>query len=71
MEDTISKDGKNTSQSPDTVQENEKKKAVNWINDFKSNTLTRIQKFETQLSSVTKERNKISRDYEKASTQLK
>ncbi len=71
MEDTISKDEKSTSQSSDNVQENEKKKAVNWINDFKSNTLTRIQKFETQLSSVTKERNKISRDFEKANAQLK
>ena len=70
MEETISKDEKSTSQVSVSAKESEKRKAVNWINDFKSNTLTRIQKFETQLSSVTKERNKISRDLEKANAQL-
>ena len=70
MEDTISKDEKNASQN-NIPKDTDKRKAVNWINDFKSNTLTKIQKFETQLSSVTKERNKISRDLEKATSQLK
>ena len=53
MEDTISKNEKDVSQNKVTVKENASRaKATNWINDFKSNTLTRIQKFETQLGSL-------------------
>lgn len=71
MEDTVSKNEKDVSHTNPPVQNNATRaKATNWINDFKNNTLTRIQKFETQLGSVTKERNKIFKDLKNATAQL-
>ena len=55
---------------PAGTDKNRRGKTLGWINDFKSNTLTRIQKFESQLEMVTRERNKLAIDLKNANAQL-
>ncbi|MCK5423296.1 MAG: hypothetical protein KAJ08_14080, partial [Deltaproteobacteria bacterium] len=74
MADNISQNEKNLSESDNDknkIVKEQKEKMADWINNFKSNTLTRIQKFETKLESITKERNKLSKDLKTADVQLK
>ena len=52
MADNISPNEKNLSESDNDknkIEKEQKEKMADWINNFKSNTLTRIQKFETKL----------------------
>ena len=74
MAENISQNEKNLSESDNDknkIVKEQKEKMADWINNFKSNTLTRIQKFETKLESITKERNKLSKDLKTADVQLK
>ena len=64
MEDTVSKNDRNTKVKK------KKEKMADWINDFKMDALVKIQRFETELVSITKERTKLNNDLKSANEQL-
>lgn len=71
MVDTVLKDDKvNATADKNPKGENQKEEMAGWIKDFRSKTLTKIRTFETQLDSISKERNTLTKDLKTANVQL-